>query len=229
MEPALTNIGIVLPEPGYLDAVREITRRTGTLLIIDETHTICAGPGGATAAWGLDPDMLVIGKPIGGGVPVAAYGVSEEVGDQLDPGAARPRDRRRGVGGTLAGSALALSAIRATLSTPCARRTSSGDPARGALGRRRRRRHRAPPVCPGRSSSSAAGPSTGSARPPRTAPRGGGRSTTELEAFFHLWALNRGILLTPFHNMALFSPLHTQADVDRHTEVFAAAVDALIG
>jgi len=71
MEPALTNIGIVLPEEGYLDAVREITRRHGVLLINDETHTLCAGPGGATAAWGLDPDLLVVGKPIGGGNALA--------------------------------------------------------------------------------------------------------------------------------------------------------------
>ena len=78
-EPALTNVGIVLPEPGYHDAVREITRRTGTLLVIDETHTICAGPGGATALWGLEPDIVVIGKTIGGGIPSAAYGFSPEV------------------------------------------------------------------------------------------------------------------------------------------------------
>ncbi len=83
MEPALTNIGIVLPEEGYLDGVREITRRHGVLLVNDETHTLCTGPGGATAAWGLDPDFVVVGKPIGGGVPVAAYGMSEEVADRL--------------------------------------------------------------------------------------------------------------------------------------------------
>jgi len=76
MEPALTNIGIVLPEEGYLAAVREITRRHGVLLINDETHTLCAGPGGATVAWGLDPDFVVVGKPIGGGVPIAAYGMT---------------------------------------------------------------------------------------------------------------------------------------------------------
>ena len=76
MEPARTNIGIVLPQPGYHDAVREITRRHGVLLIIDETHTISAGPGGCTRAWGLDPDIVVIGKPIGGGFPVATYGVT---------------------------------------------------------------------------------------------------------------------------------------------------------
>jgi glutamate-1-semialdehyde aminotransferase len=82
-EPALTNIGIVLPDDGYLDAVRELTRRTGTLLLIDETHTICAGPGGATKAWGLEPDLLVIGKTIGGGIPIATYGFTAEVADRI--------------------------------------------------------------------------------------------------------------------------------------------------
>jgi glutamate-1-semialdehyde 2,1-aminomutase len=75
-EPALTNIGIVLPDPGYHEALREICTRTGTLLVIDETHTICTGPGGATKAWGLEPDLLTIGKPIAGGIPAAAYGMS---------------------------------------------------------------------------------------------------------------------------------------------------------
>ena len=98
-EPALTNVGIVLPDPGYLDAVREITRRTGTLLIIDETHTICAGPGGATGAWGLEPDILVIGKTIGGGIPIATYGFTAEVADRIRAsipvrGRGRRRDRR---------------------------------------------------------------------------------------------------------------------------------------
>ena len=83
IEPALTNVGIVLPEPGYHDAVRELTRRTDTILIIDETHTICAGPAGATGVWGLEPDMLVIGKTIGGGIPAAAYGMSRDIADRV--------------------------------------------------------------------------------------------------------------------------------------------------
>ena len=97
-EPALTNIGIVLPEPGYHDALREATRRTGTLLIIDETHTICAGPGGYTAAHGLEPDILTIGKPLAAGVPAAAYGFSEAVAaraERRDRGAARRHRRHR--------------------------------------------------------------------------------------------------------------------------------------
>ena len=93
VEPALTNIGIVLPDPGYHDGVRELTRRHGTLLVIDETHTICAGPGGCTAAWGLEPDFFVIGKPIGGGMPAAAYGMTA---DDRGRGSTTPLDRRRG-------------------------------------------------------------------------------------------------------------------------------------
>jgi Aminotransferase class-III len=116
MEPALTNIGIVLPEAGYLAGVRELTRQYGTLLINDETHTFCAGPGGATAAWGLSPDLVTIGKAIGGGIPAAAYGMSEELADRL---LARPELDLidvGGVGGTLAGNALSITAVCATLS-----------------------------------------------------------------------------------------------------------------
>src|SRR6201987_357747 len=83
MEPALTNIGIVLPEAGYLDAVRELTRQHGALLINDETHTFSAGPGGCTAAWGLEPDMVTIGKAIAGGIPAGAYGLTSELAERI--------------------------------------------------------------------------------------------------------------------------------------------------
>ncbi len=227
MEPALTNIGIVLPEPGYLDAVREITRRHGVLLIIDETHTISAGPGGCTRAWGLDPDMVVIGKPIGGGFPVATYGVTDEIADALDP-VLRGHDADvGGVGGTLAGSAMATAAVRATLSTtlldgdyermiPLATRWTDGvasaidehglDWSVQQLGCRAEYW-----FCPLPVNGAAAAAAV----------------DEQLDEFMHLWALNRGILMTPFHNMALLSPAHTGADVDRHTEVFADAVTAL--
>lgn len=114
VEPALTNVGIVLPEPGYHDALHEITRRTGTVLIIDGTHTICAGPGGMTGRDGLEPDMLVIGKTIGGGIPVGTYGMTEAIAERVR--ATMPeRSDIGGVGGTLAGYALSLAAVRATL------------------------------------------------------------------------------------------------------------------
>ena len=229
MEPALTNIGIVLPDEGYLDQVREITRRHGVLLVIDETHTLCAGPGGATRAWGLEPDLLVVGKPIGGGVPVAAYGMTGEVAGRIEPAMRGHEIDVAGVGGTLTGSALATAATRATLSTalrdedfavavPLAERWAAG--VAEVIASRRLPWHvqrlgcRAEYwFCP----------------PPRTGADAAAAVDDELEGFMHLWALNRGILLTPFHNMALFSPHHTEDDVDRHTEVFAAAVDALLG
>src|SRR5919108_6199537 len=114
MEPALTNIGIVLPEPGYLDAVRRITREHGTLLINDETHTISAGPGGATAAWGLEPDILTIGKSIAGGIPIGAYGVSTELAAAITGDTEADIVDVGGVGGTPAGNAPSLAPARAT-------------------------------------------------------------------------------------------------------------------
>lgn len=229
MEPALTNIGIVLPEPGYLDAVREITRRYGVLLVIDETHTLCTGPGGATAAWGLEPDLVVVGKPIGGGVPCAAYGMSAEVAERLSGPMLGHEIDVAGVGGTLTGNALALAAIRATLSTclreedfavaiPLAERFTVGVGAviaeHGLPWHVQRLGCRAEYwFCP----------------PPRDGAAAAAAVDEDLEGFLHLWCLNRGVLLTPFHNMALFSPAHTSADVDRHTEVFGEAVAALLG
>jgi glutamate-1-semialdehyde 2,1-aminomutase len=228
IEPALTNVGIVLPEPGYLDAVREVTRRTGTLLIIDETHTICAGPGGATGAWGLEPDMLVIGKTIGGGIPSAAYGFSPEVAARVRGSIAVEDSDVGGIGGTLAGYALSLAATRATLDEvltaeafermiPLAERWEAG--VSRALRERdvpwhvtrlgaRAEYHFMP-------------------NPPRTGADQWANADPELERFLHLWAMNRRVLMTPFHNMALMSPATTEVDVDRHTEVFAEAVEAL--
>ena len=229
MEPALTNIGIVLPEEGYLDGVRAVTRRHDVLLVIDETHTLCAGPGGCTAAWGLEPDFVVVGKPIGGGVPCAAYGMSAEVADRLDGQMLEDEIDVAGVGGTLTGNALALAAIKATLSTclrdddfavaiPLAERFTDG--VAGVIAEHDLAWHvqrlgcRAEYwFCP----------------PPRDGAAAAAAVDDDLEQFLHLWALNRGILLTPFHNMALFSPHHTEADVDRHTAVFDQALTALHG
>jgi glutamate-1-semialdehyde aminotransferase len=230
IEPALTNVGIVLPEPGYHDAVREITRRTGTILIIDETHTICAGPGGMTKAAGLDPDMFVIGKTIGGGIPAATYGFTEAIADRITAAIGLEDSDVGGIGGTLAGYALSLAAVRATLGEvltdaafarmiPLAERWTKGVndviASRGVpwnvtrLGARAEY-HFMP-------------------SPPRTGREQWEHGDFELERFLHLWALNRGVLMTPFHNMALMSPATTEADVDRHTEVFGQAVDALFG
>ena len=230
IEPALTNVGIVLPEPGYLEAVREITRRTGTLMIIDETHTICAGPSGMTGTHGLEPDMLVIGKTIGGGIPAGTYGLSQAVGERISGAIPVEESDVGGIGGTLAGYALSMAAIRATLGEvltedafrrmlPLGERWARGvDEAIAArhvpwhvtrLGARAEY-HFMP-------------------NPPRTGAEQAAHSDFELERFLHLWAMNRGVLMTPFHNMALMSPVTTEADVDRHTEIFGDAIEALFG
>ncbi len=114
-EPALTNIGIVLPEPGFMAGLRELATRYGALLMIDETHTISAGPGGATRLWDLQPDIFVIGKSIGGGIPTGAYGISTEVLRMVDAHPEADLVDVGGVGGTLAGNALSIAAMRATL------------------------------------------------------------------------------------------------------------------
>jgi len=229
-EPVMTNVGIVHPEPGYHDALRRATRETGTLLIIDETHTICAGPGGYTRAAGLDPDILTIGKAIGSGIPAGAFGLSRLVADQI---LAANDDLEvidmGGVGGTLAGNALSLAAIRTTLANvlteasfahmiPLGERWTSGVQASidefgvpwhvSRLGCRAEYLFRT--------------------QLPRTGAEAAEGMDFELQQYMHLHALNRGILLTPFHNMALMSPATTESDVDRHTAAFSEAVRSLV-
>ena len=228
IEPALTNIGIVLPEPGYLAAVRDITRQHGVLLIIDETHTICAGPGGCTKEWNLEPDMFVIGKTIGGGIPVGAYGMSADVGAKVEQLQLSDGIDVSGVGGTLAGNALSMAAVRATLThallpeqfvhtkqlaTSWTLGVKSAYEQRGLAWSVQQLGSRAEYwFCP----------------PPRTGADAAAAVDHDLDAFMHLWAINRGVLLTPFHNMALFSPFHRQSDVDVHTQQFDDALTALV-
>ncbi|MGW7613965.1 transaminase, partial [Streptomyces sp. NPDC054766] len=204
MEPALTNIGIVLPEPGYLEGVRALTRRYGTLLINDETHTFSAGPGGCTAAWGLEPDMLTIGKAIGGGIPAGAYGLSAELADKLLGRADLDLVDMGGVGGTLAGNALSVAAMRATLEhvlTDAAFDTMAKLSERFEGGVRAGIEEWALPWSVSRLGARTeyrfADPA------PRTGTESAAAADTELEDFLHLYLANRGILLTPFHNMAL--------------------------
>ena len=221
-EPALTNIGIVPPDPGYHDALRELTRRYGTYLVIDETHTICAGPGGATRAWGLRPDFLTIGKPLASGVPAACYGMSAEVADRVNGFMGTlPTTDVGGVGGTLSGNALSLAAMRATLENVL---TEEAFERMIALGERWANgvkdaidRHGLPWTIQriGARAEYWFTPTT-----PRTGGEAAAADDHELARFTHLYALNRGILLTPFHNMALMSPATTEEDVDAHSEVF---------
>ena len=230
IEPALTNIGIVLPEPGYLEGVRVLTRRYGTLLIIDETHTICAGPGGCTRLYGLDPDILVIGKTIGGGIPVGTYGFSQELGDRISATLDIETSDVGGVGGTLAGYALSLAAVRATLGEvlteaafermiPLAERWQAG--VESAIREREVPWHVTRLGCRAEYHFLP--------EPPRDGAAQWAAADPEVERFLHLYAMNRRILMTPFHNMALMSPATTESDVDAHTAVFNEALEELFG
>ena len=229
-EPVMTNIGIIHPDPGYHDFLREITRRTGTLLIIDETHTLCTSPGGYTGKYGLQPDFLTCGKPLAGGIPAGVYGFTQEVADAFWSKLELDQSDVGGIGGTLAGNALSIAAMRATLEhvlTPTmyerceklADRYETGvlDVIKEfdlpwivkRLGFRVEYWFRKNP------------------------PRNGGEANAavdgELDRYLHLWALNRGILMTPFHNMALIAADTTEAEVDYHTKIFRGAVQALFG
>ena len=228
IEPALTNIGIVLPDPGYHEAVRELCTRYGTLLIIDETHTLSAGPGGMIAEDDLHPDAVVLGKSIGGGIPAGAYGMTHEFATAVRESLEMEDIDVGGVGGTLAGNAVSLAGIRATLSqvlTPEAfvgmidRCTEWTAGVQAAIDEFR---------VPWQVTQLGARAEY-SFRP--TAPHDGREAADaddfELQQYLHLHALNRGILMTPFHNMALMSPATTAADVERHTVAFREAVVSL--
>ncbi len=228
MEPALTNIGIVLPDPGFLEAVRDLCTQTGTLLLIDETHTISAGPGGCTAAWDLRPDIFVIGKSIGGGIPSGAYGLTREVADRVAEHADADLVDVGGVGGTLAGNVLSTAAMRATLGEVLTDRAFEHmiDLAtRYRIGVEEAIERFDLPWSIAQLGARA------EYRFTRPAPRTGSESAAahdeELEEFLHLFMANRGVLMTPFHNMALMCPATTTADVDLHTELFARAAELL--
>jgi len=228
-EPAMTNVGIILPDEGYWKGARELTRRYGALLIADETHTICAGPGGCTREWKLDPDFVVFGKPIGSGIPGSAYGVPEEVARRITARVHLEDCDVGGIGGTLAGNALSIAAMRVTLEKvltasafekmiPMAKLFNDGVAAgikqHGLpwnviqLGARAEYHF--------------------SRKPPRNGGESAAAADFELERFLHLYALNRGALLTPFHNMALMCPATTEADVDLHTRIFREGAAELV-
>ena len=229
MEPALTNIGIVLPEPGFLEGVTDLCRRHGTLLLIDETHTISAGPGGCTRAWGLDPDILVIGKSIGGGIPSGAYGITERIAEMVKDHPDADLIDVGGVGGTLAGNVLSTAAMRATLEEVL---TDAAFEHMIALATRFTEGVEETLVAydvPWSISQLGARAEYRFARPaPRTGTESAHAEDEDLDEYLHLFMANRGVLMTPFHNMALMCPTTTVTDVDLHTTLFAEAVRRLV-
>jgi len=229
IEPALTNIGIVLPEAGYHAALRELATKYGALLIADETHTISMGPGGATAAWGLEPDLLIIGKAIAGGLPGAAYGMRRDLAEKISGELQRDEIDTGGIGGTVSGSVLSAVAIRTTLRevlTDAAFPQMIAGANRWADGVEEVFARRGVGWSVTRLGARAEYHFT------PEAPRSGGEAAAavhhEMERYLHLHALNRGIIMTPFHNMALFSPATPRSAADQHSETLDAAIAALI-
>ena len=228
-EPVLTNSCMVLPEPGFLDQVRRLTRATGTLLLIDETHTISSGPGGYTRLHGLEPDLFVLGKPIAGGIPASVWGFTDDVARRLDAVRTQTPPGHSGMGTTLSANALALAAMRATLEqvmTPEAYRHMErvagllADGLQATIAARKLPWHvvrvgaRVEFVCaPG---------------PLRNGTQAEAAHAPALEQAIHLALLNRGCLIAPFHNMMLACPATTETQVARLQDAFAAVTGALV-
>lgn len=231
IEPVMTNVGVVLPQPGFHEKLREITRRTGTLLIIDETHSISTSPSGYTGKYNLDPDIFVLGKAIAGGIPAAVYGMTSELNEMMTKHTERDNYRisHCGFGGTLAGNVLTVSALRATLENIMTEEnynhmnkmakefeagvleviedydlpwhvTRIGARVEYMFGD----------------------------KAPITGKEAKGMRNPKLEAAIHLFLLNRGILITPFHSMALMCPSVTSEDVEKHTKAFRECIEKLV-
>lgn len=230
MEPAMTNVGMVLPDPGYLQAVRELTARQGTLLVFDETHTISTGYGGHTAAHGPLPDLFVLGKPVAGGVPCAVFGFTAEVAERMERAREHGEKGHSGIGTTLSANALALAAMRACLTqvmTPAAydhmlplaanlaAQLKSVIAANGLDWHVAHIGSRGEFIC--------------APQPARNGSEARAKMQGALEHALHLYFINRGVLIAPFHNMTLVSPATTQGQVDRLAEVLDTCLKTLIG
>ena len=229
MEPAMTNVGIVLPQTGYLEAVQILAKKYGTILIIDETHTISVGPGGMTADRGLKPDFLTIGKAIGGGIPTGAFGMTQKMADDIARLVELEIIDTGGIGGTLAGSAFSLAAMRATLSDVLTQKnfdhmidlgTRWSDGVDSAIDEFDL------PWTVNRLG--ARGEYMFAKLAPVTGAEANNAGDFELEQYIHLRMLNDGFLITPFHNMALMCPETTAADVDAHTKAFRSMCAELV-
>ena len=230
MEPAMTNVGIVLPDDDYLVAVGKLAKEFGSIWIIDETHTISVGPGGMTKQLGLTPDFLTIGKSIGGGIPSGAFGMRVEIAEAIAQKVERAVVDTGGIGGTLAANALSLAAMRATLQEVLTEEAFKKMVRLGNL------------WCDGVDQVigefdltwhcnrlGARGEYLFQATAPRTGAEAARASDFELEQYIHLRLLNDGFLLTPFHNMALISPQTTEGDIEAHTRAFREMCRDLVG
>lgn len=228
-EPALTNIGMVLPEPGFHEGLRRLTRQYGTLLVIDETHTISTGFGGYTRTHGLEPDFFVLGKPVAGGVPCAVYGFTAEVAQRMEQVMSQREPGHTGMGTTLSGNALAMAAMRVNLQQvmteaaydhmlALSRKLADGMAAEIA-------RHGLPWHV---SSVGARAEFVCRPQPPRNGTEAAAAIHGDLEQAIHLFLLNRGVVITPFHNMTLVCPQTREEDVERLIAVLGECLDELL-
>lgn len=233
-EPAMTNIGMVLPEPGYMERLRELTRQYGSLLIIDETHTISTGPGGCTRAWNLQPDFITVGKPIAGGVPCSVYGCSHEMAQAMRLAQQHASETSNGhghsgMGTTLSANALAMHCMRANLEhvmIPAAYAHMLPLAQRLAAGFRRIINERG--LAWSVTELGARSEFQFCATPPKTGAEAEAAFHDSLQMALHLYLINRGILITPFHNMTLCCPDTNADDVDRLISTLAQGLDELL-
>jgi glutamate-1-semialdehyde 2,1-aminomutase len=227
-EPVMTNIGMVLPDTDYWQKAQAIIRKTNTLLILDETHTISTGPGGYTQTHNLHPDGLVLGKPIAGGIPCAVYGMSKQFADSAMLAKTNAPAGHSGIGTTLTANMLAIKAMRATLSqvmTDNAYTYMFTLAQQLAAGLRDIITQYQLPWCVTQVGARTEFQFT------QTAPKNGSEAAlildSELEQTIHLYLLNRGILITPFHNMLLVCPATTNVDIEQLLTAFDSCLNAL--
>lgn len=229
-EPLMTNCGMVLPEPGYHDQLRELCTRYGTYLVIDETHTFSNGPGGYTAAFGLQPDFITLGKSIAGGIPVAVYGFTSEVADAINASYGRKSvSDPMGIGGTLTGNAFALHIVKETLEKVATKEAFD----KMIAGQNRL--------------SDGLEASIKKYDLPWSVTRSGARCELqfmptlpvngreakqyfdwELVYYTHLFLSNRGLIITPFHNMMLIPPMATRKEIDLLINEWDACMNTIV-
>ncbi|MEW5769425.1 MAG: aspartate aminotransferase family protein [Pseudomonadota bacterium] len=227
-EPALTNCGMVPAQPGFIEGLHELTRRHGTLLALDETHTISSGRGGWARQNGVEPDFLVVGKPIAGGLPAAAYGFGADLAARMQAAKDAAPPGHSGIGTTLSGNLLTLATLHATLTevaTEAAYAHMLALAAKLEDGLDAALRRHGLPWCVTRLGARLELQFCATA--PRNAEEARAAQDDTLEGAIHLHLLNRGVLLTPFHNMMLVCPATTQAEVERLLGVFAECLEAL--
>jgi glutamate-1-semialdehyde 2,1-aminomutase len=228
-EPALTNCGLVLPRPSFLDGLQAACRASGALLILDETHTLSQGWGGCTRAWGLEPDLLVVGKAVAGGLPCAVYGFTAGMASRMEAAKRAAPDGHSGIGTTLSGSLLAVAALEANLAEVMTRSTYDSMLGQAADLQARLEAVLARFGLPWSITRLGARMELQFCTPgPRDAVEARAAFDPALERALHLYQFNRGVLLTPFHNMLLVAPQAGPADAARVAANLGAFLDDVL-